>query len=222
MELTFKNSTMPPSANKQKMLHGELFYSFTPELINDRKRCLYACNRFNNAGEVPRRKLVELWRDINGDSTPLPPQLPDPDEDAALFDNDPWIDPPIRCDYGTNVKLGQDVYVNSNCIFIDSCLISIGARTLLAPHVSFYSGTHPVDPELRNGTKGPEMGAEIHVGEDCWIGGNATILPGITIGKGSTVGAGSVVTKDVPAYHVVAGNPARVIRKIEMKKVDDL
>lgn len=73
--------------------------------------------------------------------------------------------------------------------------MSIGARTLFAPNVSLYSGTHPLDPDLRNGTKGPETGKEIHIGEDVWIGGNVTILPGVTIGNGSTVGAGSVVTK---------------------------
>lgn len=61
--------------------------------------------------------------------------------------------------------------------------------------MSFYSGTHPLDPVLRNGTKGPELGEEIHVGEDCWIGGNVVILPGVTLGKGAVVGAGSVVTK---------------------------
>jgi len=78
---------------------------------------------------------------------------------------------------------------------VDTCLITIGARTLFGPGVSLYSGTHPLDPDVRNGTKGPETGGEIHIEEDCWIGGNVTILPGIRIGKGSTVGAGSVVTK---------------------------
>jgi len=81
--------------------------------------------------------------------------------------------------------------------------------------VSLFSGTHPLDPALRNGTKGPELGKEISIGEDCWIGGNAMILPGVRLGKGVVVGAGSVVTKDVPDFWVVAGNPARMLRKIE-------
>lgn len=68
---------------------------------------------------------------------------------------------------------------------------------------------------VRNGTNGPEGGKPITVGEDCWFGGNCIVLPGVTIGKGVTIGAGSVVTKDVPDYVVVAGNPARVIKKIE-------
>lgn len=93
------------------------------------------------------------------------------------------------------MKLGAGVYVNSNFTAIDTCVISIGARTLLGPNVSLYSGTHPLDPALRNGTKGPETGQEIHIGEDCWLAGNVIVLPGVTIGKGATVGAGSVVTK---------------------------
>lgn len=145
----------------------------------------------------------------------MPSPLSDPEQDAALFDHDPYIEPPIHIDYGTNVRLGSNVYLNSNCTIIDTCLVSIGSRTLVAPNVSFYSGSHPLDPQLRNGTRGPEDGKEIHVGEDCWIGGGAIILPGVNVGRGSTVGAGSVVTKDVPPFHVVAGNPAKIIRKIE-------
>lgn len=91
--------------------------------------------------------------------------------------------------------IGKNVFINSNCVFIDSLPITIGDRTLFGPSVSLFAGTHPVDPAVRNGMEGPEMGAPITIGEDCWIGGNVTILPGVTIGKGSTVGAGSVVTK---------------------------
>lgn len=65
----------------------------------------------------------------------------------------------------------------------------------MGPNVSLYSGTHPLDPALRNGTRGPEAGKEIHIGEDCWFGGDVVVLPGVTIGKGVTIGAGSVVTK---------------------------
>lgn len=86
---------------------------------------------------------------------------------------------------------------------------------MIGPNCSFYSGTHPTDPVVRNGTKGPETGKPITIGEDCWFGGNCIVLPGVTIGRGSTVGAGSVVTKNVPPYSVVVGNPARVLRSVE-------
>lgn len=112
-----------------------------------------------------------------------------------MLANEPWVEPPFHADFGTNVRLGENVFVNFNCTIIDTCLVSIGSRTLIAPDVSFYSGTHPLDPELRNGTNGPESGKEIHIEEDVWIGGSVTILPGVTVGRGSTVGAGSVVTK---------------------------
>lgn len=130
-----------------------------------------------------------------GDSTPLPPELPDAAEDEAQFEDDPIVDVPILVDYGTQVKLGKGVFINCYSTWIDTCPITVGDRTMFGPHVSLYSGKHPVEPEIRNGIKGPESGAPITIGEDCWIGGDATILPGVTIGRGSTVGAGSVVTK---------------------------
>ncbi|EAW06342.1 sugar O-acetyltransferase [Aspergillus clavatus NRRL 1] len=202
-------------SEREKMLRGELYYAYTPELTAARMRCKHACNRFNNAGEVSRRRLVELWKDITEDKTPLPPPRGDPEADEALLAREPWIEGPIRIDYGFNVRVGEGAFINSYCTIIDTCLVTIGARTLFGPNVSLFSGTHPLDPALRNGIKGPEYGKEIHIGEDCWLGGNVTVLPGVTIGKGATIGAGSVVTKDVPAFHLAYGNPARVIRKIE-------
>ena len=130
-----------------------------------------------------------------GDDTPLPPELPDAAEDEAQFEDDPIVDGPVLIDYGTQVKLGKGVFVNCYSTWIDTCPINVGARTMFGPHVSLYSGGHPLEPEIRNGIKGPEFGKEINIGEDCWIGGNVTILPGVTIGRGSTIGAGSVVTK---------------------------
>lgn len=112
-------------------------------------------------------------------------------------------------------RLGKNVYVNSGSVWIDTCTISVGDRTLIGPNCSFYSGTHPLDARVRNGTRGPEHGQPITIEEDCWIGGGAIVLAGVTIGKGAVVGAGSVVTKDVPAGVVVVGNPARVLKKAE-------
>lgn len=120
------------------------------------------------------------------DETPLPPQASTLEEDDTLFEEEPLVMPPINMDYGHNVKLGKNIFINFNSVFLDTCLITIGDRTLVGPNVSFYSATHPLDPAVRNGMSGPELGKEIHVGSDCWIGGNVVILPGVTIGKGST------------------------------------
>lgn len=140
---------------------------------------------------------------IIDDKTPLPPPAATPEEDDQLFVKEPWIEPPINMDYGTNIRIGEGVFLNYYTTFIDTCLITIGARTLTGPNCSFYSGTHPLDPEVRNGTNGPELGKEIHIGEDCWLGGHVIILPGVTLGRGVTIGAGSVVTK---VSHVVFGS----------------
>ena len=206
------------SENARLALAGELFHGFAPELTAARAQCKHACNRYNTAGELTRRRQIELWRDIVPDTRPLPPSLADEALDDAQFVDEPWVEAPIRIDYGTNVRLGNNVYINFNCTILDTCLVAIGPRTLLASNVSLYSATHPLDPTIRDGTKGPELGKEIHIGADCFIGGSVTICPGVTIGNGSTVGAGSVVTKDVPERCVVAGNPARVLRWLDGSK----
>lgn len=125
--------------------------------------------------------------------------MDDADADAALLEREPWVEAPVKVDYGFNVKLGEGVFINFNCVFIDTCPIIVGARTLFGPSVHIYSGTHPLDPALRNGTQGPETGRSVVIGEDCWLAGNVTVLPGITIGRGCTIGAGSVVTKVSPS-----------------------
>ncbi|CAE6491008.1 unnamed protein product [Rhizoctonia solani] len=122
---------------------------------------------------------------------------------------------PFFCEYGFNVIIEGDVFIGTGCTMLDVCPITIGERTLIGPNVQIYTPVHPVRPEERNGLKGKEWAKPIKIGKDCWIGGAAIILPGVTIGDGSTVGAGSVVTKDVEPRTLVAGNPAKLIRRID-------
>ncbi|RYP04642.1 hypothetical protein DL765_010113 [Monosporascus sp. GIB2] len=230
---------LDPEENRRRMRNGQLYFAFVPDLIADRKRCSHACKAFNAAADVPRRRLVELFKAIQNDTTPLPPPAPTPEEDEDLVTSYVWCDGPIKMDYGYNVKyvplrqtasrppnpllrFGENVYVNSNSTWIDTCLITVGARTLIGPNCSFYSGSHPTDSRVRNGTNGPEDGAPITIGEDCWIGGNCIVLAGVTIGRGSTIGAGTVVTKDIPPNVVAVGNPARILREVTPVPADQL
>lgn len=199
----------------QKAQAGDMYRAFVPELIQVRAKCSKACDAYNSSTDASRRGRALLWRDITGNGQALPPPAATVEADDELLAAEPWVEPPVRADFGVNVFLGQGAFINFNATFIDTCPIRIGARTLVGPYCAFYSGGHPLDPAVRNGLEGPEFGKPIEIGDDCWLGGNVTVLPGVTIGRGSTVGAGSVVTKDVPPFHVVAGNPARIIRKIE-------
>ncbi|KAK0610703.1 acetyltransferase [Bombardia bombarda] len=211
--------SIDPVENKRRMLNGELHYAFTPDLGADRARCKAATLEYAThaiSGVASRRKMLELWKNVTQDDTPLPPSAATPEEDDALLADYAWVDGPIKMDYGYNVKIGQGAFINSYSTWIDTCPITVGARTLVGPNCSFYSGGHPLDPFLRNGFRGPEFGKPIVIGEDCWIGGGTTIVPGVTIGRGATIGAGSVVTKDIPDFVVAVGNPARVIKKIDV------
>ncbi|KAK3386293.1 trimeric LpxA-like protein [Sordaria brevicollis] len=138
--------------NHRRMLAGELYYCWTPNLVQGRARCKSAMLKYNTEaadGNTTRRRQAELLKD--------------------------------------NVRLGKGVYLNSNCTLLDVCTITIGARTLIGPDVKFYSATHPIDPVIRNGMRGPELGKPITVGEDCWFGGSVVVLPGVTIGRGWVV-----------------------------------
>lgn len=124
-----------------------------------------------------------------------------------------FVTPNFFCDYGLNIELGDNVYFNTNCVILDCASVKIGSNTLLGPNVQIYTATHPLDYKTRN--SGIESAKSITIGENCWIGGSAVILPGINIGDGCVVGAGSVVTGDFPNNSIIAGNPAKVIRQIE-------
>ncbi len=180
---------------KEKMLAGELYDAQDAELTVGRQRARELCRRLNDSTEhqatLRRRILEELF----GEPT------------------DVWIEPPFHCDYGTNISLGEKVYFNFNCVVLDVALVSIGSNVLFGPGVQIYAATHPLDPAVRR--QGLESGKPVTIGSDVWVGGGAIICPGVTIGDGAVIGAGSVVTRDVPAGVLAAGNPCRVIRLIE-------
>ncbi len=120
---------------------------------------------------------------------------------------------PFHCDYGYNIEVGDNFFANYNCVMLDCAKIRIGNNVFVAPNCGFYCAGHPLEVEQRN--QGLEYALPITIGDDVWIGAGVSILPGVTIGEGTTIGAGSVVTHDIPAHVVAAGNPCRVIRKLK-------
>ena len=121
--------------------------------------------------------------------------------------------PPFYCDHGHGIRLGEHVFVNAGCTFLDGGWITIGAYTLIGPNVQIYTPHHPMDYLQRRLPK--EYAYPVSIGRDCWIGGGAVICPGVTIGDRSVIGAGSVVSRDIPDDSLAAGNPAVVKKRLK-------
>ncbi|MBJ7880334.1 sugar O-acetyltransferase [Gelidibacter salicanalis] len=182
-------------SEKEKMIAGEIYAPADPQLIADRRRSRLLFGTYNQShpDEIEHRKAV------------LEELFESPTENL-------YIEPPFYCDYGYNIQLGANVYMNFNCCILDVSLVTIGDNTMLGPNVQIYTATHPLEYKARN--SGVEYAKPIVIGQNVWIGGNATICPGVTLGNNVVVGAGSVVTKCFPDDVVVAGNPAKIIKTI--------
>lgn len=122
---------------------------------------------------------------------------------------------PFYTDYGYNCFIGDNTFINHNAYLMDGAQIKIGSYCFIGPNCGMYTAVHPLIAEERN--KGLEKAKPIIIGDNVWIGGDVTILPGVKIGANTVIGAKSVVTKDIPANVVAAGNPCRVLRKITEK-----
>jgi maltose O-acetyltransferase len=177
------------------MLAGELYQAWDPELVAERAHARRLLARYNatlQEEEHERRTLLEELFGTVGEGA--------------------WIEPPFRCDYGWNISLGANAFLNFDCVVLDCAPVEIGAGTLLGSAVQLSAATHPVDPEERAG--GLELAHPIRIGTNVWIGSGAIVGPGVTIGDHTVIGAGSVVVRDVPARVVAVGNPCRVLREL--------
>ena len=123
------------------------------------------------------------------------------------------IEPDFRCEFGKNIIIGDQVYINFGCIILDCAEVTIGNNVLIGPNLGIYAVNHGLDPEER--IVGACIGKPVHIEDNVWVGGDVKVLAGVTIGEGSVIGAGSVVTKDIPPRVVAAGNPCKVIRPID-------
>jgi len=182
-------------SEKEKMLAGELYDPSDPELVADRKRARTLTRQYNGttADETGRR------RDIV-------------DELFGSAGDDCYVEPPLRCDYGYNIHVGENFYANFDCVVLDVCRVEIGRNCMVGPGVHIYTATHPLDASER--VAGREYGKPVTVGDDVWIGGGAVLNPGVTVDDEAVVGSGAVVTGDVPNGAVVQGNPAEVVKEL--------
>src|SRR6476646_2079491 len=182
------------SNERLKMLAGEMYDPFDPDLVAGRERASDLCQDLNatrEAHQEERRRILSELFGRGGDTV--------------------WMQPPFFCDYGSNIELGERVFFNFNCTVLDVCRVRIGDFTLFGPSVQVYTPLHPFNAEQR---RREEFGKPIEIESDVWVGGGAIILAGVRIGRSSVIGAGSVVTRDVPDAVIAAGNPCRVIRPI--------
>jgi len=182
-------------SSKDKMLDGEAYIAMGRELFDARQKAKEQLFKFNNLEPNKIKARNQLLKDLLGKT-------------EGRF----YIEPPFRCDYGFNIELGDEFYANYNLTILDGAKVSIGNHVLIGPNVSLFTATHPVHPEPRSA--GWEFTKPITIEDHVWIGGQTVINPGVRIGKNTVIGSGSVVTKDIPANVIAAGNPCKVIRSI--------
>ena len=187
---------MSTRSNKEKMLAGESYNCLDGELEAERRKVKEVLRGYNAMVTVAERRsaLQQLLGSIGQNSL---------------------IEPPFYCVYGRNIYLGNEVYLNFLCTILDCAEVRIGDHVMVGPGVQMYTAAHALQAEARN--QGWEVAKPITIEDNVWIGGSAILLPGVRVGRNAVVGAGAVVTREVPANTVVAGNPARVIRVIEQE-----
>ncbi|MCI1857572.1 MAG: sugar O-acetyltransferase [Sporolactobacillus sp.] len=176
------------------MLSGKLYHQ-TEDLLNIRFNARDLLYEYNRCRPRDMSKRAEIIRKLFGKT-------------GKKF----FVEIPFHCDYGFNIEIGDNFFCNNNCTLLDCAKIRIGDNVLFAPNVGIYTAGHCIDPQLRLDKQ--EYAAPVVIGNNVWIGANASVLPGVTIGANVVIGAGSVVTKDIPANCVAVGNPCRVLRRV--------
>ncbi|EOL44618.1 chorismate mutase [Enterococcus caccae] len=184
-------------SERQKMIDGELYFAGDPELATARKFAREQMKLINREEDTQiRRQLVEETFGSTGTGS--------------------YIEPSISFDYGFNIHVGKNFYANFNSIFLDICPITIGDNCMFGPNAQLYAATHPLHPVKRN--SGLEYGKPITIGDNVWLGGGVIIAPGVTLGNNVVVAAGAVVTKSFPDNCVIGGNPAKIIKEIDLEE----
>lgn len=180
---------------QEKRLAGKLYYPGDPELFEARMRAKRLCYRLNTLAPDDFQGREDTIRQLFGHAG-----------------KDAWVESNFRCDYGTQISVGDYFFANYDCIFLDIAPITIGDYAFFGPQVCIYTVNHPLTPEARNTAL--EYGQPVTIEDNVWIGGNVVILPGVTIGEGAVIAAGSVVNRDIPPRVIAGGNPCQVIRPL--------
>ena len=186
---------MNPTEQFARMATGAMYDDLTPELIAARIEAVQATDAYNRSYGQPAEEREALLRRVVGS-----------------MGRDVNLEPTFRCEFGRNIHLGSHFFANFDCVMLDGAPITIGDNVLLGPKIGLYTANHALDPRERD--DGACRARPITIGDDVWLGGNVTVLPGVTIGSGTVIGGGSVVTRSIPPGVIAAGNPARVIRNV--------
>ena len=179
----------------EKMQCGMMYNDFDEDLFSRR---------------VAAKKIFRAYNKTDDEQTALREELM-----HKLFSsvgNNVWIEPDFRCEFGKNITIEDDVYINFGCVILDCAPVTIGANSLLGPNIGIYAVNHAIDAEER--IHGGCCSKPVHIGKNVWLGGDVKILAGVTIGDNSIIGTGSIVTKNIPSNVIAVGNPCKVIREI--------
>jgi len=181
---------------KEKMLAGEIYSAVDSQLLEELAAARDVIHDYNLLRPSENQKKLELLKGLLG----------------HIGDDSIIINQPFRCDYGKQISVGKRFFANFNFTVLDEAQVTIGDDCFIGPNVSIYTACHSIDPEERNSRR--EWAEPVTIGDNVWIGGSVTILPGVTIGDNVTIGAGSVVTKDIPSNSIAVGNPCKVMKTL--------
>lgn len=192
--MSHENPNSPDGrSQRERMLAGDLYIADDPDLAADMRHAARLTQRFNTSDPSDPQAQLAILRELLGS-----------------LGEGTVIRPPLWCDYGYQIHIGRGSFINFGAVFLDVAPITLGEDVQVGPNVQFLTATHPVEAAARRAKW--ESAKPIIVADNVWLGGGVIILPGVSIGENTVVGAGAVVTKDLPANVVAAGNPARVVR----------
>jgi maltose O-acetyltransferase len=181
---------------KEKMLGGMVYSAVDKQLLEELNAVKEVIQRYNTLSPADNAARLDILKGLLG----------------HIADDEIIINQPFYCDYGKQISVGKRFFANFHFTVLDEAKVTIGDDCFIGPNVSIYTACHSTNPAERNTRN--EWADPVTIGNNVWIGGSVTILPGVTIGDNVTIGAGSVVTKDIPSDVVAVGNPCRVIKEI--------